>query len=376
MTQERRARIGARAGWLLFAFYLGLLAASGLFRPLHEWDLVAYVACAMERSGVGAAELHAAAFGALEAELEGPELGALTTGSAYRERMAQDPEAFAAQLPFYRGRVLYVELVRALHLLGLRWVAAVHALSVLATLLLGLVAWRWASRAASGLPGAIACVLVLSSSGAASGVESATPDALAAMLVVLGAYLLLERGRALAASCAFGLAILARDDSLLPAAFLLGAAPLPQLRPTARLAAIGSLCALVLGLRLYFDSHGWSAVVRHSFLGYLDDPSAAPPLSIGEHLRLLSARLPELHSLRGALLGTYLGLILWLGRGARILVLPALALLAALLLRVALFPALWDRFLVATCVILGLLAFRAVLVVSRGQHPFGTSACV
>jgi hypothetical protein len=155
--------------------------------------------------------LHAHLYDAVRAGVAEGEFAALTTGDAYRVRMAEDPAAFHSMLPMYRVKFLYAEVLSGL-LNVMQPVAAVRAISVFSTLLFGLVAFLWL-RSGKALALAPALVAVLIVAGFADAARAGAPDMLASVLLLAGLYAHTRRREALTAALLF-LAFLARPDNI------------------------------------------------------------------------------------------------------------------------------------------------------------------
>ena len=348
---EERARKGCVSVlWLLLLVIGGL----SMGRRSYDWDLVAYGGCALELEGKAVEELHAEAFAALEEGAPAVVVEQLTTGSPYREAVASDAEAFAAQLPFYRGRVLYVGSLALLARLGLELVGAAYLVSTLSGLALLVLCGVWIARRSSdrfstktGNALLLAAVLAFLLPGA-----HATPDALAAALLLWGAFCLLELDRPRLGLLLFALSLAARVDSAVLcvplAAWALGRPG--GMRVSLRTAsAFGALAFLiVLGCTFALGSHGPWVVFHHTFVEYAAFPEASTPdFDAAAWLWEVLRRLPEFSSsaplvfLLAALWALVSG---WrrsrasdLGFGLAAVVLAATA------VHFVLFPALWPR---------------------------------
>mgnify|MGYP000238491814 FL=1 len=267
------------------------LALSWLPARSFNWDALAYLGCAAELRGATPAELHAEAYGALDEHAEPKVAASLRSKNAYREACSSDPEVFAAQLPFYRGRVLYLGAVAGLTALGLPPVQALFAVSWLGGLLLVTASWCWVrslARRAGTIPDRLwlrgGLVLFLLALGMAHDVPArGTPDALAAGLLVGGAFLLTEARRPALGLALLVLALAARADALVLVLPLLawqamgpGSASRLQLG-LAGLASVAVVLACTVGRGAYDP---WT-VLFHTFIDYRVDPvGTTPPLSL------------------------------------------------------------------------------------------------
>ncbi|MFC2967586.1 hypothetical protein [Acidimangrovimonas pyrenivorans] len=91
----------------LFSFFIFLSCASN---PYYNWDIIGYTAAAYSYEGVTGPQMSREAFLDLRGTVPKTRMAELTTGSSYREIVAQEPGALEQQLPFYSIRVVYVGL--------------------------------------------------------------------------------------------------------------------------------------------------------------------------------------------------------------------------------------------------------------------------
>src|SRR5712672_2688886 len=90
-------------GWLAYRF------------PYNDWDVLAYVGCAINLSESDQVKIHAQVFEQAREELPEEDFHEMTTSVPFRQDVAANPWHFAEQLPFYSIRPLYIELLAALH---------------------------------------------------------------------------------------------------------------------------------------------------------------------------------------------------------------------------------------------------------------------
>ncbi|MCB9914543.1 MAG: hypothetical protein H6828_05270 [Planctomycetes bacterium] len=352
----RRERAQRGAAVLLAALFL-VVAVVWSGKRDYEWDLLAYSACALELGERDPGVVHREVYARLERDAPPAAAEALRAKNAYRARCAAEPAAFDAQLPFYRGRVLYVGAIAALVGLGASPIDACFRVSWLGGVLVLAALWRWLVRRGGG---SLATLLGSALALAALGVwfktpVKATPDALAAGVFLWGAYLLLESRRARVGAALCVLALAARADLVVLVVPLLVLATLPvggarRLTPAFAAGALVVAGFVVLGCTAGRGTYAPWVVVHHTFLGYKAFPAAeTPPLDLAAWAALSLRSLPELAAAAPLtfLLAGLAALVAGLRRGGRRAAGGALALvaLAATLAHFALFPAAWPRLL-------------------------------
>jgi len=341
---------------------LSLLAGYAHRERALDWDLLAYVGCAEELRGGSPEDVYAAAYGSLDgfASVEdaarlrgGPDSGLDVRVQRYRQGVADDPAAFSAQLPFYRGRVLFVSTLALAAALGANAMNTASLIALLSGLALALVLVRWTTLHLAPAAAVIVATGVILLADAPRVMATGTPDMLASALLVGAAYLLVETQRRTLGCLLLVFAVATRADHALLAAALLAwlaiATPTDR-RPSSRwfVLAIASLVVITWFCTAGRGSYGWWTVFHHSFARYeLFPPASTPPRDIGFATAHTLRSMPMFLALR-PLVFTLCGLLAvalgwrarrWKSDAARL----AAFTLAAVAAHFALFPALWPR---------------------------------
>ncbi|HEX6883111.1 MAG TPA: hypothetical protein VF530_06995 [Planctomycetota bacterium] len=367
MPSRWNQALGALA-LVLFAL-LVLRTAGALARaPETNWDMLPAMALALEWEEQDPLELHRRTYAAARAELPPPVFAELTAAGVRQARF-RDPLAFHEHLPFYRARVLYSLSVYALHRLGAPLSAATYQVSIASFVACALLFLLWARRHLP-LPAAALFALGLAHLPALlnqAGTSSA--DALATLLLCAAGYLLLER-RSWRGAAVLTLASLgARPDGViliaLLAAGLFALQPREERPPARALAVWVALGALLyLGLTRHAGEYGWWPLIQISFVEKAVHPAQLPTaVDWGAYGAILARQVASLPGegyvttgggeVTGSTLAFLFAAVAALlvveawprARDARRHAALLAALLATYLVRFALFPQLWDRFL-------------------------------
>ena len=366
--------------WLLIAGYLIFAVVSATGNRVWDWDVLAYTGCVEELRGGTPEEVHEAVYAQLEVYAPPEANEDLRSRNEYRARLASDPEAFAAQLPFYRGRVLPIALLAGLDRLGVSPMQGAFGLSLLSGLVIALVFLLWVSRYVAFSPFVAASAVWLLLCDWKTTLAMATPDALAAALIVAGAFLLLETRYLFTALILLGLSLATRADHVL---FV---APLLVLRyfqpPSGRtLSKRVLVTTLILYAGVVFlctkgrDTYEWWTVFHHTFVEYMVDPVAqTPERDLGFWFQRTMSSLPMFKAWE-PLLTTLVALAAigigfwrdrWRSRGAGL----AAAALLGVGVHFVVFPALWPRLFLAHWTLIGI----AFLLASRERFSPGQSS--
>lgn len=214
----RHADIIGIATLLAFAV---VVAAMAFFRPLFNWDMLAYIAASVRGSLTSAVDLHAYAYSVVKEAVPSWAFEAMTAENAYRARQFADPEAFVSMLGMYEMKWLYISLMK--------WIAPFvgpfHAAYLinciaLAILVVALGAWLKATRLLGYAPLVVMLLFALDFGRFAG---SQQPDALANALVI-ASLLAYDRQRNVLGSALMLLAVLTRPDQIATAGVLMACA--------------------------------------------------------------------------------------------------------------------------------------------------------
>ena len=244
-------------------------------RPDYNWDMVAYVASALENRHADPVELHRETWARIEPGARESQLYHLKFSNPYNLHQWENPEDFQSQLSMYRVKVAYVAL--------LRWMEPVFGLargsillSILPAVLLGLLALWWLRRE-DALQAAVLVTPFLMLADYAHMTTGVSPDMLLA-LVSVGAVLLLAKGRDLAACALLLVSVLIRPDNIVFIFALLIAATLFRWRLWPILATFVVGFALCLLVQRQGGHPGWWAhfyfscvTIQHSMTGFSPD---------------------------------------------------------------------------------------------------------
>lgn len=276
---------GALLGLGLLSLYIVTVSAVAGVYPRANWDMVAYVASALDDGSRTATELHRAAWDAVRDRVSEGELAVLTSDRPYRVRQYADPNAFATMLGFYEVKFLYVRLASFLSRF-MHPVDALHLISATSALAVGflVLAWAWDRKFVAYAPFVLS-LLVLSGYGEVA--REAVPDLFASVFVVLAAWAYLRRFDLVCAVALLG-AFLARPDHL---AFI---GVLAVVALMARQGAIVLLAVLVVALAAYFPltrlaGHpGWWVQMWFTNVEYVPTLEGfSPPFSLLVYLGML-----------------------------------------------------------------------------------------
>jgi hypothetical protein len=254
-TASRRSLLD-RIAALFMALTVAAIAAYGTLKPDYNWDMVAYIATALENRIADPVALHAETWAEIDAGASEDEQFKLKQSNPYNLHQWENPADFQSQLSMYRVKVGYVALLRLLEpATGL--INASLLLSILPAVGFGLLCLWWLQRE-DALQGAFILVPVLLIADYSRMTSAVTPDMVLALVSIAALYSLL-RGRDMVAGLLLFGSVFIRPDNiilifaLLIAAVLFGWKKLPML-----VTFVASLAACMLISKLG-DHPGWWA---------------------------------------------------------------------------------------------------------------------
>ena len=245
-----------RLAVVFMALVIAGVAAYSWLRPAYNWDMVAYVATALENRIDDPVELHDRTWAEIEPGARDAQLYHLKFSNPYNLHQWENAADFQSQLSMYRVKVLYVGMLRWLEpVTGLA--TASILLSVLPSIAFGALCLWWLVREGAE-QGLLLLAPFLAIADFITMTTMVTPDMLLAVMS-LGAVLLLFRGRdALAGALLFASVFVRPDNIILIFALLIAAVLFGwRLRPML-VTFVASFAACLLISKLG-DHPGWWA---------------------------------------------------------------------------------------------------------------------
>ena len=246
---------GMWAGALVLIAFVASVMAIGWLRPVHAWDMVAYLGAALKPEFPDPQALHGHVWETVRLAATPDHFLQLSEGDAYRTRQFTDPHAFHSMLGMYEVKWLYVKLLAVL----LPLTGPVHAAFAInlgaAVAFTGVLLWWLRSVRMLNLAPLVVILLVLARFPALAMAES--PDFLTSVFVLAG-LMALDRDKILAGCAALVLAVATRPDNIVLIAGLAGAFWLWKQRAWPwLLGALGAGFLAYAGIQAVSDHPGW-----------------------------------------------------------------------------------------------------------------------
>ncbi len=234
----------------------------GLIKPLHNWDMIAYVAASYYKDGYRGLDLTRETYGEVKKEVSSKTFSKLITGK-YRETVYEDPSSLEQQIPFYSVRVGYIELIRLLKKAGMNYAKSTYVVSAifasLSVWVLGLIILKTAVPIGM-LP------VVVAVTGYTELARLSTPDAMACFFSLLGIYSLMTKGRLVFFAAA--ILPLVRTDFILLSGLLMIYTYLHGSKFLSLLSLLTSVALYILINQLH-GNYGYLTLFNFTFVGSL-----------------------------------------------------------------------------------------------------------
>jgi len=193
-----------------------------LKKPAYNWDILPYMGVILSYEKMDVKTIHDSVYSIAKNQIPSPFYNRMIDPSnRYRNRVAQSPEAFHLQLPFYVVKPLYTGLGYLFYKAGASLLIATILPSVISYFLISILLFYWLQKYWPLLFAFAGSLLIMGSSPLLSVANLSSPDMLSALLLFAAIYAIIER-RSLAWTFLFLiLGVFARLDDIIPAIFFL-----------------------------------------------------------------------------------------------------------------------------------------------------------
>lgn len=273
---KRGRGIGHKAATISLMMIVAFNCYAIYLFPVHNWDMVAYIATALSYFNNDVDALHALTYEAVKAEVDPTKFDRLISeifpgppaDSGYRREMFDNARSFYDQIPFYSVKPLYPFLIAILIKIGSAPVLATTLIPLAFYAACGAVVVNWVMGLHHWTVGFALSALLLFEPHILLIARSSTPDMLSAFLLVSGVHLLVNGKKIGAALAVFVVAVLARPDNLL-FGFCLLAVMLPTRTLTVKAGVLffGCLLSVYLLVTNIAGNYGWQT---HFYLSNVD----------------------------------------------------------------------------------------------------------
>ena len=260
---------------ILFSLAASSLALS-VYKPYHNWDMIAYIAAAKSFEEGDLESLHSFTYDQLRHSVTDAEYEEMTTGSDYKHAINTDSSALNEQLPFYKIRPVYTGFIYLLYKTGVNIGFATHIISgvaiVVAVAILYLISISFLAR-----PLIFAVPLLAIIFGILDLARLSTPDGLGFLACILSVYFYLKKYNTLLL-IVLPIMIGIRTDLILFTAPLLFFVFVFE--KSYRFEVVLSIfisVAIYIGIITYFKNPGWSTTFYFSLVKLLTHPISIPP---------------------------------------------------------------------------------------------------
>jgi hypothetical protein len=217
-TVSRRTLLD-RVAAAFMVLSIACIAAYAVAKPDYNWDMVAYVATALEDRISDPVALHRETWAEIDAGASEIQQFKLKQSNPYNLNQWENPADFQSQLSMYRVKLGYIWLMRALEpVTGL--VTGSILLAVVPSVCFGLICLWWLGRA-NALQAAFVVVPVLLVADYSRMTTAVTPDMLLALVSIAALYALWRGRDGIAGLLLFGSVFIRPDNIILIFALLI-----------------------------------------------------------------------------------------------------------------------------------------------------------
>ena len=261
---------------LIYCAIISGVSIYSLKEPAYNWDILPYMGVILSYEKTDIKTIHDSVYEIAKEQIPSTFYNRLIDPSSkYRNRVAQSPEAFHFQLPFYVVKPLYTGVSYLFYKAGASLLMATVWPSSISYFLIGLLWFYWLQKYWRVLFAFAGSLLIMFSAPLLSVANLSTPDALSGLLLFAAMYAVIEI-RSLALTFLFlVLSIFARLDNIIPAVFfLITLAFMNKWNP--KIPARKLLLILTIILLSYFvvsfnaRSFGWSLFYYPTFIKQLN----------------------------------------------------------------------------------------------------------
>jgi hypothetical protein len=357
---------------IAFAFALAALSALSYFTPYYDWDLAAYVGCAIATHESNPATIYGDTIADLRRELPQDAYDEITAASDFRLDLSKNPQHFVQQLRFYRIRPLYIRALVALHALGLGYIAAAQLISIAAFAGIGLLLFIWTSGKVGGAAAAICVSLLLFTPVLFTSARTGSPDALSAFVVLLGTYLLVKRKAITSAAVLLLISLFIRTDNILYVTLL---CCWQAWRSTGKRTRLYWISAALLAVICVFSvnrvehSYGWRMLMQNTETPIVNPAEIAPDFSVRDYFAAWIDTVDEARE-NSVLVFPFLAvLVLLTGRAEATMSGLVKIVLLSWLARLLLFPHIEDRYFISGSALIGIAAISTLVTMKDRSKP-------
>jgi hypothetical protein len=261
---------------LIYCAIILFVSIYSLKKPAYNWDILPYMGVILSYENIDVKTIHDSVYNIAKKQIPSPFYNRLTdTSNKYRNRVAQSPEAFHLQFPFYVVKPLYTGLSYLFYKAGASLLIATILPSVLSYFLIGLLLFYWLQKYWPVIFAFAGSLFIMLSSPLLSGANLSSPDMLSALLLFAAIYTIIER-RSLAWTFFFLiLSVFTRLDNIIPSIFFLTTLAFtnkwnPKI-PVGKLSLLLAVMVLsYLAISFNVRSFGWSLFYYPSFVKQLN----------------------------------------------------------------------------------------------------------
>lgn len=365
---------------LAFVIYcIGVLtmALHAYKRPHYNWDMLAYMALVVQQSNSDVSTIHQTTYQAAKAHVPSPEYERFFQGD-YRKKIAESPETFFKELPFYAVKPLYIKLVSLFHKAGFSLPLSTVLPSIIFYLAIGLLLYHWLLKYINRFGALAFSLLIMYTGPMISLAKLSTPDCLSTFLLLSAFYFIIQKPSIIWTCFFLLLSMFVRLDNIIPCLLIISFLFFTnkwqkkiQLKYYLLLMAVFVGCYFVI-TAITMKPFGWGTLYYPQFALHLDlSHTANTAFSLKAYLQLVISQLTTALAFHHFVFFLFVALLLFYPRPPfqwKILTWEqafSLLLLLIISVRFVLFPDLSDRFNMAYYLFFLILLIKKIAIATN-----------
>jgi hypothetical protein len=337
---------------------LGIIYAG--LHPRHNWDMIPYMGCVIQKTTPTSETCHAETYKILRQELGDKEFDKLSDNE-YTLTMESNHEAFAENLPYYTIRIVYVSIINFFYQLGVPLSFSTVLPSLISIFFIILTLFFVLNKELkNSLVASVISLIILFLSPTIYMARLSTPDSLSALFLILISVAYLYRTNWFLLFLLMTVSIMIRTDNVIWCLLLLLFETFSSSEKKNKglmLLFMFGLTSVYLTINFLYSNGGWEVLFYSTFIERQNFPlSQTPPLIIGQYIRTMITQTPKfLPWILLIFLGFYYLKIknlktLLMNRGSKIILVCILSFLS----KFVLFPSFDARFHFVLLLIVGI----------------------
>lgn len=275
--------------------FLGIVYAG--MKPLHNWDMIPYMACVIKKTNPTPEAYHAKTYDILREEVGEKEYKWLSS-LEYTSTLESNHKAFSENLPYYTIRIVYVNMVSFFYQLGIPLTFSTVLPSLISVFCIILTLFFVLNRELkNSLVASTIAIIILFLPPMTNLARLSTPDSLSALFLLLITISYLYKRNWFLTFLLMSVSIMVRTDNIIWCIFLLLfeiASPSEKKNRWLIIAFMLGLSTIYFAINAAHANGGWEVLFYSTFIDRQSFPiSMTPPLTVSNYIIAMIKQTPD-----------------------------------------------------------------------------------